>query len=103
MLAMLEAAMEPKSSDTETLLEKMSELLAMAGLGGINLETVSAEHEAALRKLAQFQPVQLAAVFGGLLTQPVLQANCVRLEALAHLSLALGNGPTKPSAKVTCP
>lgn len=45
------------------------------------------------RDVRRFHPVKLAATFGGLLTQKSLQSNCLRLEALVHLSIALGNGP----------
>lgn len=43
--------------------------------------------------IRRLHPVKLAASFGGLLTQPSLQSNCLRLEALVHLSIALANGP----------
>lgn len=91
--------MEPGSDDIQTFFDEMSRFMAMAGFG-VDLGTVSGQHEAALRRLSHFDPIQLAASFGGLLMQPNLQANCVRLEALVHLSLALGNGRELPSLRV---
>lgn len=44
------------------------------------------------REIRKFHPVKLASTFGGLLTQRSLQSNCLRLETLAHLSIALGEG-----------
>ncbi|MDO9306816.1 MAG: hypothetical protein Q7T75_02955, partial [Mesorhizobium sp.] len=78
----------------------MSQFLTMLSLGGIDLAAVSTEHEAALLELATFKPVHLASMFAGLLTQPDLQANCIRLEALVHLSLAIGNGTRNPSSSI---
>ncbi|WP_432284203.1 hypothetical protein SLT36_20680 [Aminobacter sp. BA135] len=95
--------MEPEASDIQPMIEQIPNSLPTFGLGGIDLAYVAKEHEIALRYLSQFKPVQLAAIFGGLLTQPILQANCVRLEALVHLSLAIGNGPKKPSSRVVAP
>ncbi|TPK57426.1 MULTISPECIES: zinc chelation protein SecC [unclassified Mesorhizobium] len=95
--------MEREAPDIPPLFEQMLNSQPMFGFGGMNLANVAKEHEIALGKLSQFQPVQLAAIFGGLLTQPILQANCVRLEALVHLSLAIGNGSKKPSSKVVGP
>lgn len=92
--------MEPETPDSQSLFEQMSQFLTMFGLGGVDLAAVSTEHEAALQELAQFKPVHLASMFGGLLSQSDLQANCIRLEALVHLSLAIGNGVKNPSSKI---
>lgn len=52
------------------------------------------------RDLRTFHPIRLAATFGGLLLQPSLQSNCFRLEALVHLSMALGNGDQPATSAV---
>jgi hypothetical protein len=42
--------------------------------------------------LEPLAPVNAIATFGGLLAQPNLQANCLRLEALVHLAVCKANG-----------
>jgi hypothetical protein len=66
-------------------------------VGSIPLGPIASVHEPVLAGLAEFDPLRLAATFSGLLTVPELQSNCVRLEALVHLTLALGRGKRKPN------
>jgi hypothetical protein len=78
------------------------QLMAIAqelGLGNISLESLARDQSDLAEQLGSFDPVKVAATFAGLLTVPELQSNCVRLEALVHLGLALGNGARKPGAK----
>jgi hypothetical protein len=72
----------------------------MANITAVPLRALAAEHAAAFEKLAEFDPVKLAATFGGLLTVPELQSSSIRLEALTHLALAMGRGSRKPSAVI---
>ena len=58
----------------------------MASITAVPLRALAAEHAAAFEKLAEFDPVKLAATFGGLLTVPELQSSSIRLEALTHLA-----------------
>jgi hypothetical protein len=72
----------------------------MADIGGrTELGPVAAELETCLRDAQSFDPLRLAATFGGLLAVPELQSNCLRLEALVHLVLAIGDGQRKPNRK----
>src|ERR1700677_1587114 len=72
----------------------------MADLGGrTELQPVVAELETCLSDARSFDPLRLAATFGGLLAVPELHSNCLRLEALVHLSLAVGAGRQKPNRK----
>ncbi|MFP1631950.1 hypothetical protein ACLB6G_09455 [Zhengella sp. ZM62] len=70
------------------------------GVGGLDLRSIYNEHKDALSELSSFDPLRLAASFGGLLTQPDLQSNCVRIEALVHLAFALGDGNRSPNRKI---
>ncbi len=73
----------------------------MSDIGGrTELKAIVAELETCLRDTQSFDPLRLAAAFGGLLTVPELQSNCLRLEALVHLTLAIGDGRSKPSRKI---
>ncbi|MBR1272711.1 hypothetical protein JQ629_35055 [Bradyrhizobium sp. AUGA SZCCT0222] len=73
----------------------------MADIGGrTDLGPIVAELETCLRDTQSFDPLRLAATFGGLLTVPELQSNCLRLEALVHLTLAVGDGRSKPNRKI---
>jgi hypothetical protein len=69
-------------------------------VGSIPLGPIASVHEPVLAGLAEFDPLRLAATFSGLLTVPELQSNCVRLEALVHLTLALGRGKRKPNERL---
>ncbi len=71
-----------------------------ASVGAVPVATVIEEHREALACMADFDPLRLAATFAGLLTVPELQSNCIRLEALVHISLAVGLGRRKPVDKV---
>ncbi|WP_051677570.1 hypothetical protein [Bradyrhizobium sp. URHD0069] len=73
----------------------------MAEIGGrTDLGPVVAELETCLRDTQSFDPLRLAATFGGLLAVPELQSNCLRLEALVHLTLAIGDGQREPNRKI---
>lgn len=52
------------------------------------------------RTLRLINPVKAAATFGGLLLKKRLQPNCLRLEALVHACIALGNGTRAPVSAV---
>ncbi|QGW84405.1 zinc chelation protein SecC [Variovorax paradoxus] len=66
---------------------------AMAAFtGSLGLRQIAAQCKPLVRDLRGFQPVRLAATYAGLLLQPSLQTNCLRLEALVHLSVAFGDG-----------
>jgi hypothetical protein len=84
-----------------TLTSDLGELLATAqvGIGSVPLETIVSENKDRLASFTSFDPVETAATFGGLLTVPELQSNCVRLETLAHLALAFCCGRTKPQSR----
>lgn len=69
-----------------------------AGFG--SLQSVVNEHRTLFREIEGFDPLRLAACFGGLLTVPELQSNCGRLEVLTHLCFALARGKRKPNEKI---
>lgn len=68
--------------------------------GATDLAPILEELKIYIRDVQSFAPLRLAAVFGGLLTEPSLQSNCLRLEALIHLTLAIGNGRRRPTGKI---
>jgi hypothetical protein len=70
------------------------------GSGTVSLAEVAREQDKVLSLFDGLDPLRLAATFAGLLTTPDLQSNCIRLESLVHLSLALCNGRRKPSDKI---
>ncbi|HEX2654636.1 MAG TPA: hypothetical protein VHN11_13415, partial [Xanthobacteraceae bacterium] len=79
----------------EELLDRMP-----AGFGAMPLGSIAAEHRELFREIENFDPLRLAACFGGLLTVPELQSNCGRLEVLTHLCFALARGTRKPTEKI---
>ncbi|MFJ4154795.1 zinc chelation protein SecC [Pseudomonas sp. NPDC089752] len=56
------------------------------------IESAMERCPALIKKLQRYCPVKTAAVFGGLLLNPKFQKNCLRLEYLIHLAIAVGNG-----------
>lgn len=68
--------------------------------GSVPIASVLGNHDEALSQIAAYDPLRLASCFGGLLTDPSLQANFLRLEILTHLSLALGKGRKKPKPQL---
>jgi hypothetical protein len=81
-------------------LEDMLATMPSFGIGAVPLQSIISENEKLLRELVPFDPLRLAATFSGLLTVPELQSNCIRLEILVHLALALGGGRRKPTDKI---
>jgi hypothetical protein len=77
---------------------KVSALLF--GAGSVDLGLVSSENATLIKDIKPFDPIQLASAFGGLLTDPSLQSNCIRLETLVHLAIASAEGSRKPNAKI---
>jgi hypothetical protein len=80
--------------------EDLGALAAAMAAGGshIGLDGIVKSCGKLSQDIGRFHPVKLAATFGGLLTQRSLQTHCLRLEALVHLSIALGNGQRAATA-----
>lgn len=57
------------------------------------------KNKALFDSIRELDALRLASTFGGMLTVPELQSNCVRLESLVHVSLAEGRGTRKPNVK----
>ena len=74
--------------------------LSFLGIGNVPLRPIADQHRQTLSGLEGYDPLRLAATFASLLTVPELQSNCIRLEVLIHLSLALGGGTRKPNDKL---
>jgi hypothetical protein len=72
-------------------LEALTALMSTS-MSAVRLRQVASDCKPFTRDLQTFHPIRLAATFGGLLLQPTLQSNCLRLEALVHLSMAMGDG-----------
>lgn len=96
--------MDAIGAEPPEVIPDMMEALAMVGALGIGgpvpMGGLLDKRPDLLRRFAQLDPVAAAATFGGLLTVPALQANGVRVEALVHLSVALGRGGRKPDEKL---
>lgn len=68
--------------------------------GTVPLGAINQECAELLTAIEGYDPLRLASCFGGLLCEPLLQSNCVRLETLVHLSLARARGSKKPNEKI---
>ncbi len=64
---------------------------------GVPIAPLASEYPTIARSVRLYDPVKTASIVGGLLTIPELQSNCCRLESLAHLAVAFGNGHRTPS------
>jgi hypothetical protein len=90
-------SLQSQVSDYTDAIEMMS---AMGSFAQPSLEAISREHPALVSKLVQFDPIATSATFAGLLTLPVLQSNCYRIENLIHLALIHCRGRQKPTPKL---
>ncbi|WP_146002904.1 hypothetical protein [Telmatospirillum siberiense] len=70
-----------------------------AGMQSAEIQNLLAAYPTLVSELAGYDPCKLAATFGGLLTVPDLQSNCLRLEALCHLALLCAHGNRNPNIK----
>lgn len=81
---------------------EMLEALAMVGAIGMGatlpLRSLLDDRPDLVSRFKRLDPIKGATTFGGLLTSQELQANGVRIEALVHLALALGEGSEKVGA-----
>src|ERR1700733_1817363 len=84
----------------ELNLEDFMKAAMAAGMPSVDLHSLVITHPSLVRDFASYDPFRLAALFGGLLTVPELQSNCIRLEALCHLALVCAHGARKPNAKI---
>lgn len=82
--------------------ESVRELVAALQIGAIapQIGKFIDEHSDLVRLLGPLQPVKAASAFAGLLTQPDLQSNCLRLEVLVHLCIAECHGRKTPPASI---
>ena len=78
----------------------MRELVAALRIDAITpqIGKIRDEHSELIRMLGPLHPVRAASAFAGLLTQPDLQSNCLRLEVLVHLCVAECHGRRTPPA-----
>lgn len=67
--------------------------------GHLSPDDLIRAHPKVVEEMRGFDPIKTAATFGGLLLEPKLQANCLRLEALVHLALIVCDGKRKPGRK----
>jgi hypothetical protein len=79
-------------------LDALRAMSQLAMSGNVPLAQIVSGFEKQLKALRGFDPVETTAVFGGLLTVPELQSNCIRLEGLVHIALAYCRGTKKPKA-----
>ena len=78
-------------------MSQMAALAAMMGHGLGQLEDTLKQHPKIDKGIQRCDPIKSASVFAQLLTEPSLQANCLRLETLTHLCLAKGRGTVTPT------
>lgn len=62
-----------------------------------SLAQLAEQHTGTVSQFRGLHPVKTAAAFGGLLTLPGLQANCLRLETLVHFALMFCRGGASPT------
>lgn len=115
------SAKEKSENSAEDFMKAVSDFIkGKAGAPDMNMANISWDGEnppelpapvnmaPTFAEIAEQQPIVVsslkksnlfhtAALFGGMLTLPELQANGLRLEALAHLSVMLGKGKERPT------
>jgi hypothetical protein len=88
---------DDKSTESSPTAEDFPEYL-LARLAAAQKPSAAFADRPALRaELEPFHPLKAATLVAGLLTEPSVQANTIRIEALIHLLLAFANGTVAPS------
>jgi len=91
---------DDKSTESLPTAEDFSEYL-LARLAAAKKPSAAFVDRPTLRaELEPFHPLKSAILVAGLLTEPSVQANTIRIEALIHLLLASANGTAAPSRRV---
>lgn len=80
--------------------ELLSRLPPFEPGGPVALEYFINENRKFFEEIRDYDPVRLAATFGGLLHVPDLQSSGLRIEALVHYALAFSRGTKKPTDKI---
>lgn len=78
------------------------EILWQAAVSNLQLgkiAVIAEQHAEVTAEIRQCDPIKAATVFSTLLCRPELQANCIRLEALIHLSCAYAERTKTPTKK----
>ncbi len=78
------------------------EILWQAAVSNLQLgkiAVIAEQHTEVTAEIRQCDPIKAATVFSTLLCRPELQASCIRLEALIHLSCAYAEGSKTPTKK----
>lgn len=75
-------------------------MTSLGAFGEVHLNSISERNPALMKQLSALDPLAIVATFSGLLLQPELQTNCLRVETLIHLALAVGNGKQTPNPKL---
>ncbi|MFD1767084.1 hypothetical protein ACFSAG_09530 [Sphingorhabdus buctiana] len=75
-------------------------MTSLGAFGEVKLNSISERYPALTKRLTVLDPLATVATFSGLLLQPELQSNCLRIETLIHLALAVGNGKQTPNPKL---
>ncbi|MDQ7248586.1 hypothetical protein [Dongia sedimenti] len=86
--------------DDKFILDDLLAMMADADITSVSLHSIVSEHPESIGRLRDFNPVTTASIFGGLLTVPDLQSNCIRLETLVHIALALGSFDRDPDLAI---
>ena len=89
------------SDEAEATFEEFPDLAAMIPgmFGSIPFDSFYDSDASPYKQVASLDPLKAASVFAGMLLDPSLQANCLRLEALVHILLQRANGRQKITAK----
>lgn len=73
-------------------------MMMASGAGKIRIRDVADACPEFANVLKHAHPLKAAATFGALLTQKKFQQNCLRLEILVHISIAMGFGAKAPTS-----
>lgn len=73
-------------------------MLMASGAGKIRIRDVADACPEFTNLLKNAHPLKVASTFGALLTQKKLQQNCLRLELLVHITVAMGLGAKAPTS-----
>jgi hypothetical protein len=87
-------------SERERRFQEFMAAMMAAGAPTASIKGLLEAHSPLIREFERYDPCELAAAYGGLLTVPELQSNCLRLEALCHMAVISAHGKRSPNPKL---
>jgi len=83
------------NTDFDAFLAEMQRTMS----ADLSVAQMASDHPGIAEDIAKFHPIKTALSFAALALSPQYQSNCLTIEVLTHMAIALGKGQRRPSAR----